>query len=228
MFQRGYTLGAQADQVRDDIIARIHARGLRPGQRIDEDEIRGRLGLSGTPIREAIIALEALGLVERRPRAGVYVKALDLAGVVQLLEAHAEAEGALAYRAARRANPAQVARLEAALAACERFPASAENGPDYYDLNLAFHEALFACAGNAYLAQTALRSGTILLGYLHARHCLPGEPERSATEHRRIFQAVVAGNAADARRLMIDHVMMKDEQILDVMNHVQGGSGQAG
>ena len=43
MFQRGYTLGAQADQVRDDIIARIHARGLRPGQRIDEDEIRGRL-----------------------------------------------------------------------------------------------------------------------------------------------------------------------------------------
>lgn len=213
-------MGVQADQVREDIIARIQARKLTPGERIDEDEIRERLGLSSTPIREAIIALEAQGLVERRPRAGVYVTALDLGAFVQLLEAHAEAEGALAYRAARRATPAQITRLEAALAACEDFAASSGSGAEYYDLNLAFHHALFACAGNDWLSQSALRSGNILLGYLFARHCLPGEAARSAAEHREIAEAVVAGGATQARQLMIAHVLMKDEQILDVFNQV--------
>lgn len=213
-------MGAQADQVRDDIIARIQNRSLMPGMRLDEVEIRARLGLSGTPIREALIALETEGLVVRRPRAGVYVTALDLENIVQLLEAHAEAEGALAYRAARRATPGQLKNLEAALNACQANAKEPDGKTNYYDLNLAFHQALFACAGNAYLTRAALRSGNILLGYLFARHQLSGEAQRSAEEHRAIFDAVVVGDADTARSLMIDHVLMHHEQMLDVLNNV--------
>ena len=215
-------MGAQADQVRKDIISRIQKRELLPGDSIDEAELRKRLHMSGTPIREAVIALEAVGIVERRPRSGARVRSMNLAEFIRLLEAHAEAEGALAHKAARRANPVQIRKLEKMTVACEnRAKEPTDRNGDYYDLNLEFHAALFDAAGNEFLADAAYRTGNILLGYLSARHSLKGEIARSASSHREIVNAIKAGDPELARDLMMSHVMMDDAQVLDVMNQIK-------
>lgn len=212
-------MGAQADQIRDDIIGRILARRLLPGDRIDEAELRQRLGVSGTPVREAVLILEATGVVERQPRGGARVASVDLEGLMKHIEALAEAEGAVAFRAARRVNPEQARMLEETVQACEAFVKSGNaKDRDYYDLNLDFHLALIKSAGNEHLGEAVLRTGNRLIGYLSARHTLPGEAERSAAEHRLIHQAVIGGEAERARQLMIDHVMMSNAVALDVMN----------
>jgi DNA-binding GntR family transcriptional regulator len=215
-------MGTQADQVRDDIIDRVQARLLLPGDVIDEDELRSRLKLSSTPVREAIIALEATGVIERRPRAGARIVQLDLEGLVKLLEAHAEAEGAVAYRAARRVNPAQAKEIERTLIACEKFDeGNLDPSNNYFDLNMVFHHALMDAAGNSYLSEMLFQRGNRLIGYLCARHRLAGEAKRSAADHRLIYRAIMDGDCDRARSTMISHVMMNDAKVLDVMNQMK-------
>ncbi len=68
-----YGHGTQADQDKDDIIKCKQSLTLLPDDKIDENEVRHRLELSGRPIREAIIGLEATGIVGRRPRGGARI-----------------------------------------------------------------------------------------------------------------------------------------------------------
>ncbi|MBU3031873.1 GntR family transcriptional regulator [Paracoccus marinaquae] len=210
-------MGAQADQVRDDILARVQGRLLMPGDRIDEVDLRERLRLSVTPIREALIALETLGVVERRPRDGARIAALDAEGLMKMIEVLAEAEGALAFRAARRINPAQAERLQQAARACRDW-LKAGTGDGYYDLNLDFHRSIMAAAGNEYLSQMALGAANRLIGYLAARHRLLGEAEASVRDHEEITSAILDAAGDRARALMIAHVSFSDTMALDVIN----------
>lgn len=208
-------MGAQADQVRDDILQRVQARALLPGDRIDEVDLRERLMISGTPIREALIALEAVGVVERRPRDGARIAALDAEALMKMIEVLAEAEGALAYRAARRIGPIQAEQLSEAARACL---AASGPQPAYYDLNLAFHRCIMAAAGNEHLRAMALGAGNRLIGYLTARHALPGEQIRSARDHEAITAAILDAAGDRARDLMIAHVTFSDTMALDIIN----------
>jgi len=217
-------MGAQADQVRDDILGRVTARELLPGDRVDEADLRERLHLSGTPIREALISLEAVGVVERRPRDGARIAALDLEGLMKMIEALAEVEGAIAYRAARRINDLQARDLERAAQACmARANQPTPRAGDYYDLNLAFHQALIRAAGNEYLEQAVYHLANRLVGYLDARHRLPGEAVRSARDHLQICRAVLDADGDTARMLMIGHVSFTDSMALDVVNAMPRG-----
>lgn len=212
-------MGVQADQIRHDILRRVLDRSLVPGDRIDESELKSRLAVSGTPVREALIALETAGVVERRPRDGARITSLDLEGVMKLVEVLAETEGAIAYLAARRINPRQAEDLKQATKACSDFVAGkAAPGANYYNLNLAFHMCLFASCGNEHMEQAVLSVGNRLVAYLAARHDLPDEPQRSAREHEAITTAILNGEADHARSLMIQHVSFSDRLAIDVMN----------
>lgn len=209
-------MGAQADQVREDILNRVLSRTLRPGDRIDEQELRQRLSLSGTPIREALISLETAGVIDRRPRGGAHIAFLDLEQLMKMIEVLAETEGSVAFLAARRINPLQANRLKVTAQACLDF--TANSGTAYFDLNLEFHRALIASAGNEYLEQAVYQTGNRLVAYLAERHALPGEAARSAQDHKDICTAVLDADGPRARDLMIRHVSFSTPIALDVMN----------
>lgn len=212
-------MGAQADLVREDIIDRILSRALLPGDKIDEEDLRSRLSLSGTPIREAFISLESAGLIERKPRGGALLARLDFERLMKLIEVLAEAEGSVAYYAARRINPSQAKVLEETSRACTAFAeGDRPPGKRYFDLNLDFHRALIAASGNEFLEEYVYHVGNRLIAYLEARHRLPGEYERSAHDHRLICEAVLSSNGDKARSLMMQHVTFSDTSGLDVMN----------
>ena len=212
-------MGSQTTQVYDDVIGRVLARELMPGDRINERDLQDRLELSTTPVREAIIALEATGIAQRKPRSGARITSLDLEGLIKLIEVHAEIEGSIASRAARRINTAQAKHLEQAVQACHGFNASdTPRQVQYFDLNLSFHRCLTQAAGNEHLQAALHFTGNRLIGYLAARHALPQEPLRSAADHQNICQAVLDSNADKARDLMINHVVFDSNLALDIMN----------
>ena len=215
-------MGFQADQVRDDIVDRVLALELMPGDRIDETDLRERLSLSGTPIREALISLEAEGVVERRPRGGALITSLDLEGLMKMIEVQAETEGSVAALASRRANKAQAVRLRETAQACMDYAKGQHDLADsYFDLNVEFHRAMIAAAGNEYTAKAVYNVANRMIAYLAARHELPGAHMISATEHMELCDVVLDADAERARELMIRHTSFTDSIALDVLNAVR-------
>lgn len=151
--------------------ASAHARLLqlvtegvyRPGDRLREVEIAERLGLSRTPVREALRRLEADGVVVHAPRVGAVIRSLDHAEVVELYEMRLVLERTAAEMAAKHASEAECDEMEAlntALASAENDPAKAAA------INQQFHRCLSLSGRNRFLldAASALNNALLLLG----------------------------------------------------------------
>src|SRR5690606_4659815 len=108
---------------------------LKPGSKLDETEIAAAHNVSRTPVREALMKLEAIGLVERRKRQSSIVRGITLKRVVQMMEMLGGLEGLAGSLAAKRIKEPQKKSLVKALELCA---ATAEaNDPDaYYDANI--------------------------------------------------------------------------------------------
>ena len=97
------------EQLQDAILEGV----LKPGERLRAEALAQRYGTSRTPVREALLQLEAQGLVEVEPNRGAVVRAFDRADLLDLYEVRALLEPAAAARAATRIGKADIARLEA-------------------------------------------------------------------------------------------------------------------
>jgi DNA-binding GntR family transcriptional regulator len=127
-------------------------RELKPKERINENALAQRLGVSRGPIREACSALAAMGLCEVIPNRGFFVRSLSDEEAEEVAEARA---GVLAYVGlllAQRITDDQVERLRTLI---RRMDDAAATGQVelYYPINLAFHNALIEMGGNRRLAQ---------------------------------------------------------------------------
>ena len=224
--QRLPSLGIK-ERVAGQLRGLIEAGSLQAGEQLpSERELAEQLGVSRSTVREAVQFLGALGLVEIRHGSGTFVRSDgDLPSewlqwtqrhqvqVHELLEVRRGLEAVAAELAAERSH--DLGAMEAALADME----AAIDGPDVPGLveaDLAFHTALAAASGN-----TALRHLTDSLGreLLRERGAIwnePGRPERSLREHRRIYEAVSAGDALGARTALVDH-LHSVEQDVDVL-----------
>src|SRR5215213_10163868 len=101
-----------ARRVREEIQRAIITGALAPGERLTAEALAHRFGTSRTPIREALLSLEAEGLVEIEPHRGAIVRPFDAAGLVELYELRAVMEPYAAHRAAERIGADALAALE--------------------------------------------------------------------------------------------------------------------
>ena len=149
---------------------------LNPGDVIDETALVARFGVSRTPVREAVLQLEAMGLVRRLPRKGATVFRPTLEEFLAILEVNAKLEGQAAGLAARRLSNTWAEALETSVQACETFAASkGDSDPDfYYQLNLRFHECVALAAGNPFLTEMIKTNARKLLAYYRARYRYAG------------------------------------------------------
>jgi DNA-binding GntR family transcriptional regulator len=201
-------------------ILRMIVKGdLQPGDTVDEAGLAEQFGLSRTPVREAVLRLEARDILEKRPRAGAAVARLDTAGLIELIELHSELEGAAAYHAARRGTGAQVAAL---VDAAKAYDAAIAAGEPAYDLNLAFHLAVFAGANNPTLSAMLDITGVRLIAYFRAQESLRTGQGRAVAEHAAIVAAIEAGDADGARTAMRRHAEIASDTLLDVLAHMSG------
>ena len=185
-------------QVRARLEADILAGALAPGERLVEEELGRRYGVSRSPIREAIRALASEGLLELSARRGAVVTALSAQEAREFVEVRALLEGYIARLAARYRRPEVLARAEAIL------QAGAEGQGDLAELNARFHDTLAEAGGN-----TTIRTLIEGLRKRSARVFLtPGPAAQAATwaEHRGILQAILAGDEALAAARAEAHV----------------------
>lgn len=199
----GQTHRTLREEVADEIRDRILRGALRPGDRLYEDRIAEELGVSRNPVRESIRALEATGLIEVVPRRGAYVSSFDVDELIEVLEVRSVLEAWAAELAATRRSDADLAALDRCL---DEGVAASTAG----DLVAAsrwhrdFHLAIEAASGNRHLSTTVgpLRNRTELVFSVLAdqRGLLSWE------EHRRIRDAIAAGDATGARACAEAHL----------------------
>lgn len=180
----------------------IRSGTLSPGARLRETDLAERLGISRTPVREAIRQLEADGLVVHLPRQGATIRSLDHAEVVELYEMRAVLEGTAARLAARAASDIELAELAALNAELAAAPA----GPHAREANRVFHRTLIEAARNRFLikAMSALQKTLLILGPTTL-----SDPRRAGTavdEHAAVLKALVARDGAGAEAAMRFHV----------------------
>ena len=200
--------GALYERVAERVRERILAHSLSPGSWIDEQALTAELGISRTPLREALKVLAAEGLVTMKLRRGAYVTEVserDLAEVFHLLSL-LESDAAAAV--AREASDAQLAEL----AALHQHLEQAVGDRDaFFAANEAFHMRLLELAGNRWRNQVVGDLRKVMKLYRHHSLFKQGRLEASLKEHRRIMAALKARNATLVQQLMQQHLAKGQE-----------------
>jgi DNA-binding GntR family transcriptional regulator len=182
---------------------RILSGALAPGERLVEGRLSEELGVSRMPVREALRALAAEGIVAIEPRRGATVTTFTREQIHEMVEVRATLEALNAKLAARRHDPAQITKLERILAEGSQLT-SDDDLTRISALNLHFHEALGSVAANSVLQEImrSLRERTALFFTVNNRERM----RQNWEEHAAILRAVVAGDAELAALLAARHV----------------------
>jgi DNA-binding GntR family transcriptional regulator len=197
---------AVADRVR----ARIFAQELPASARIDETALCAALGISRTPLREALKVLASEGLVRLVPGKGAFVTELDPRDIDELFPVMAMLEGRCAFDAVLRMTAADARRLADLHDRLERH-AAAGDVDAYYAVNDTFHQSLETLAGNPWLIRVTAELRRFLRLSRGRQLTVPGRMDASLSEHRALLAAVARRDAAGAERLMQHHLLAQRE-----------------
>jgi len=194
--------GSGARWAYETIRARILSLELAPGKDFDEQGLISSLGLSRTPIREALIQLAAEGLVELLPNRGAKVAKIDLLGVREFFEALDANQRMVTRWAALRHTKDDLRRIDEERRNFDAAVASGNVG-EMMSTNLAFHESIAAACGNSLIARSysqllafGLRLSHISLAY---EAITTGQPdthkEDIAKDHLDMLRHLMTGDA---------------------------------
>jgi DNA-binding GntR family transcriptional regulator len=187
---------------------------LRPGMRLDEQEVAQRFGVSRTPVREAFRLLASNGLLELRGRQGAVIAKANIQTLVEMFQVMAELEGLCARLAARRISSEAAAALEEIHA---RLLRSAEEGaPElFYNVNLEFHEAIYDAAHNVFLAQQTRALRNRVAAYRRQVTYMPGRMRETLREHGEVVKAILGHDGDAAHLAMRGHVALLGDALGD-------------
>ncbi|WP_145145792.1 GntR family transcriptional regulator [Roseomonas gilardii] len=192
---------------------------LQPGQKIPEQQLCERFGVSRTPLREALKVLAAEGMLELRPRRGAIVASISHADIDELFPIMGALEALAGEMLCRRITDAEISQLQRLH---ERMQRQYEKGdePGYLASNRQFHEKLFEFCGNATLRNLYVQ---ILLRIRSFRFVVRKTSEQwrqAMDEHRLIMAAVAARDVRRLPRLLKAHVTGITAEIArDMLKH---------
>ena len=198
-------IASVVDQVYGVIRERILAGDLPRGARVHQEDVAADLGVSRTPVREALRRLAAEGLIEMRTNRGARVTDLAPDDMDQPYEARLVVEPGAARLAAQRRLPKPLTRMRRAVAAQRR---AIPDVPRTFEANREFHIALAEASGNAFVLQFIEHLWVARIGEAIYEHQAE-TPERmrlDADEHEQILDAIEAGDARKAESLTRRHI----------------------
>ncbi len=194
---------------------------LRPGQRLAETELAEKMGLSRTPIREALHKLELEGLVTTRPRRGTIVRELPLGEIEEIYVIRALLEGFAARLAARTIQSRDVKALERLL---ERMSRATGKGDvvEICTVNTRFHRALSAASKSARICNLIDTMRDQMWRFRLITMSVPGRPQAVLEEHRKMVDAVRDRDGELAERLLYQHALSALASIKLTLGVVEG------
>ena len=187
---------------------------LKAGKRLMEVQLAEQLGVSRTPIREAIRKLELEGLVVMLPRKGAYVANMSFKDLIDVLEIRASLEGLAAYLAAERRRDEDIAELERVAKEFEK-SVRETNIDNVLKKDIEFHEKIFLMANNKKLYQII----TSLWEQVHRfRVTYVSNYEASLSlvdEHNKILEAIKSGDSELAKKYATEHIELAEQFFME-------------
>jgi GntR family transcriptional regulator, transcriptional repressor for pyruvate dehydrogenase complex len=213
----------KSTRIYEEIVRQVKAMiaegRLKAGDRLPpERDLAEKFVVSRTSVREALRALESLGLVEIRPGEGTFVREVSIDALVEplallmvsqreaigeLFEARRLLEPSLAALAATRATPEEIQEMERILEEQAKEVASGRTG---LQQDAQFHSAIGAAAHNRAITRIAHAIMDLLTQSREDSLNMPGRPTRSHEDHRRVLAAIGRRDAEAARRAMLEHI----------------------
>jgi DNA-binding GntR family transcriptional regulator len=193
------------DQVHADLLERIVAGELPAGSRLRQEALAAELGVSRTPLREALARLVSEGLVEFVPNRGATVARRDFGDMEQAWRARLVLEPGAARLAAQRRDDQEVERMREAV---HHQREAADDVTASFAVNREFHIALVAASGNPHLLRFAELLWLSRIGVpIFARQARDRAHVLAwADDHQAITDAVAIGSGARAERLTRAHI----------------------
>jgi DNA-binding GntR family transcriptional regulator len=217
-------------QIHDRLLGRILRRELEPGERISPPVIAAAMGVSITPVRDAVNQMAAEGLVTVTPRRGTIVSPVSIRDIEELYEIRLMLEPQAAEVAADRASPAEIAHVQELAERLESGPAAGAGRVDDLETYLQeiatdaeLHAGIVRAAHNERLdtLYDGLRTHVLIARAVFPR-LYRAQPHRRG-EHQRIVDAIAAHDGVAAREAMAAHLR---QALADTLRHVEETSGQ--
>ncbi len=203
------------DHVHKSMRTAILSGRFAPNERVNERQLAEQLGVSTTPIKEALRQLETEGLVETLPRRGVLIR-FNAGWAEEMILARAALESMIAHLAAKRIEKTEAAKLEEIVALMRT---ATEDGAadDLISLNETFHEQIHIASRCQYLSRMIERQQFYDGSIRRIIHSNPLERGKALAEHTAIAAAIVANDSDNAERVMRDHVVRSGETYLNIV-----------
>ena len=211
---------SRTERVYNILLENIIKQKFTPGERLVERDLAEMLGVSKTPVREALGRLEKEGLVYGVPYRGVFVARISLKDVLEIYDLREVIEGLGARGATKKINKEQIEQLNSIIQSSK--DCVKKNDLECYSsLDLKFHNLLATISGNKRLGQIMqlLRNQTRILMSTSVK--LPGRVKVSLGDHKKIVEAVVRQDAKLAEKLAREHVRKTKEAILDWLEELK-------
>lgn len=206
-----------ADQVYEELRGRVLTRQHPPGSKLSLHVLAAELGVSRSPVHQALTRLVSEGLLSVKPRRGYFVTPVTALMLAEGYDVRLALELHAAEAAVGRLEPADVQAFESLLEAT----AAAISHEEWDSANAAFHEYQIDLAGNALLSRFYRElSVNLMMQVIRGGH-VEGHANL-VTEHRRIVDAFAAGDLDAARHAVREHIETGRRIALDAIERAGG------
>jgi DNA-binding GntR family transcriptional regulator len=195
-----------------DVITRMDLYGSNADIRLDERQLAADLGVSRTPVREALAQLEREGFVRSIPRRGIYVVRKTRGEVIELITAWAALECMAARLATQKASDEEIAALRRMFATFEDGAQEAKLD-EYSEINIEFHQAIIRMSRNQVLIDMAENLFTHMRMIRRKTIGELDRADRSIRDHMNIIEALEARDTNRAEELVRSHALGLAEHV---------------
>ena len=209
--------------VYEELKRQIMIGEIPPGTRMMEVELADDMGVSRTPIREAIRKLEKEGLVSIEPRRGAYASDISVKDMVDVLEVREFLEGMAAGLAAKKISKDETEELKKATSAYKKAVESG-NTEEIIKEDELFHKLIVDCSGNKTLIQMINQVQELALRFRYIYYEDFSRYRNMPYEHQEILDAILSGDSEKARNIADAHVLRLKEFVIEQGERIAKGS----
>ncbi len=189
---------------------------LKAGERLMEVQLAEEMGVSRTPVREAIRKLELEGLVVMVPRKGAYVAGISTKDITEVFEIRSALESLAAALACERITEEELEELERLLVQVAEC-AEKNDLETLIQVDTRFHNVLYRASRNERLAQIINNLGDQIQRFRTTSLATPGRMKEALEEHKALVEAITARDVELARRLAEEHIENAENRLMEAL-----------
>ena len=186
---------------------------MKPGRHLSEVDLSEQLGVSRAPVREALLQLEAEGIVELVPNKGAFVRGLSYKEVEEIYTTRSLLEGYAVALAADHATPDDINKIAQAAEKAKQM-AGTGNLMKTLDADFNFHRIVWSVSGHSLIESILGKIESQIRAFMIVQAPLFGELLNSVMDHQEVADAIGNGDSSTARKVMAGHITTAGKKVL--------------